>query len=119
MALIQAHFWSNALAKQTAFNAIVPDQGKGPFPVFYLLHGLSDDHTIWLRRTRIDSYVNDLPMIVVMPDNIAKAPGQGWATQIIMAIMLILNILFIVDFIKMHKDQAGKAQPRESIAESA
>jgi carbon starvation protein len=58
-------------------------------------------------------------MIVVMPDNIAKAPGQGWATQIIMAIMLILNILFIVDFIKMHKDQAGKAQPRESIAESA
>lgn len=58
-------------------------------------------------------------MIVVMPDNIAKAPGQGWATQIIMAIMLVLNILFIVDFIKMHKDQAGKAQPRESIAESA
>lgn len=68
MALIHAHFWSNALAKQTAFYAIVPDQGKGPFPVFYLLHGLSDDHTIWLRRTRIDSYVNDLPMIVVMPD---------------------------------------------------
>jgi S-formylglutathione hydrolase FrmB len=68
MALIHAHFWSNALAKQTALYAIVPDQGKGPFPVFYLLHGLSDDHTVWLRRTRIDAYVNEMPMIVVMPD---------------------------------------------------
>lgn len=68
MALIHAHFRSTVLEKQSALYAIVPDQGKGPFPVFYLLHGLSDDHTIWLRRTRIDSYVNELPLIVVMPD---------------------------------------------------
>jgi S-formylglutathione hydrolase FrmB len=68
MALIHAHFWSNALAKQTAFYALVPDHGRGPFPVFYLLHGLSDDHTIWLRRTRLDCYVNEMPLIVVMPD---------------------------------------------------
>jgi carbon starvation protein len=42
-------------------------------------------------------------MIVVMPDNIAKAPGQGWTMQTIMAIMLVLNFLFIFDFIKMRK----------------
>jgi carbon starvation protein len=43
-------------------------------------------------------------MIVVMPDNIAKSPGQGWTVQIIMAIMLIANGLFIWDFIKMRKE---------------
>jgi carbon starvation protein len=42
-------------------------------------------------------------MIVVMPSNIAKAPGQGWTVQIIMGIMLLLNFLFIFDFIKMRK----------------
>jgi S-formylglutathione hydrolase FrmB len=41
---------------------------RGPFPVLYLLHGLSDDHTIWARRTNIDRYVENLPLIVVMPD---------------------------------------------------
>lgn len=42
-------------------------------------------------------------MIVVMPANIAKAPGQGWTVMAIMAIMLILNLTFIYDFIKMRK----------------
>ncbi len=42
-------------------------------------------------------------MWVVMPGAIAKAPGQGWTVQIIMGIMLLLNILFIVDFVKMKK----------------
>ena len=39
----------------------------------FLLHGLSDDHTIWMRRTSIERYVVDLPLIVVMPDG-----GRGW-----------------------------------------
>ncbi len=42
-------------------------------------------------------------MAVVMPGAIAKSPGQGWTVQIIMGIMLILNILFIVDFTKSRK----------------
>ena len=59
----------NALNKMTSFTAILPD-GKhaGPFPVFYLLHGLSDDHTVWARRTSIERYVEHLPLIVVMPN---------------------------------------------------
>ena len=49
---------------------ILPDgaDAEGPYPVLYLLHGLSDDHSIWARRTSIDRYVRDLPMIVAMPD---------------------------------------------------
>lgn len=42
-------------------------------------------------------------MIVVMPANIAKAPGQGWTVMAIMGIMLILNFIFIFDFFKMRK----------------
>jgi carbon starvation protein len=42
-------------------------------------------------------------MYVVMPGAIAKDPGPGWTVQIIMGIMLILNILFIVDFTKSRR----------------
>jgi S-formylglutathione hydrolase FrmB len=41
--------------------------GDKKHPVLYLLHGMSDDHTIWLRRTSIERYVSDLGIAVVMP----------------------------------------------------
>ncbi len=68
MALAQLHWFSSVLGKQVAANVLLPNTGRGPFAVMYLLHGLSDDHTIWLRRTRIESYIENLPLIVVMPD---------------------------------------------------
>ena len=40
---------------------------EGPPPVLYLLHGLSDDDTIWLRRTSIERYAAPLGLAVVMP----------------------------------------------------
>ncbi len=36
-------------------------------PCLWLLHGLSDDHTIWQRRTSIERYVDGLELAVVMP----------------------------------------------------
>jgi len=68
MACLHASFFSKVLAKEVALKALVPEQGRGPFPVLYLLHGLSDDYSSWTRRTRIEWYVRDLPLIVVMPD---------------------------------------------------
>lgn len=68
MAFLHASFFSQVLLKEVAMNVIVPEFGKPPYPVFYLLHGLSDDYTIWHRRTRIEWYVRSLPLIVVMPD---------------------------------------------------
>ena len=41
--------------------------GDGAPPVLYLLHGLSDDDTIWTRRTSIERYVAPLGLAVVMP----------------------------------------------------
>jgi len=37
------------------------------YPVLYLLHGLSDDHSIWQRRTSVERYAAELPLIIVMP----------------------------------------------------
>jgi S-formylglutathione hydrolase FrmB len=69
MAICEIHLGSGTvLQRMTSFKAIIPEKMKGPFPVLYLLHGLSDDHTAWTRWTSIDRYVRDLPLIVVMPD---------------------------------------------------
>jgi S-formylglutathione hydrolase FrmB len=68
MALCEVHWSSTVLEKKLGTYVILPDAGSPPFATYYLLHGLSDDHTVWLRRTRIEWYVRELPLIVVMPD---------------------------------------------------
>jgi S-formylglutathione hydrolase FrmB len=68
MSFCQVEWFSQVLRKQVGMFVLLPDQGQPPFPTFYLLHGLSDDHTIWHRRTRIEWYVRDLPLIVAMAD---------------------------------------------------
>src|SRR2546423_1237759 len=68
MAWSTVHWRSDILGKQTTTQVLLPDGGKPPYATFYLLHGLSDDSTMWLRRSRIEWYVRDLPLIVVMPD---------------------------------------------------
>ena len=67
MAFCEMHFFGASIGKQSSMCVIVPE-GEGPFPVLYLLHGLSDDHTIWHRRTSIERYVDGRRLIVVMPD---------------------------------------------------
>lgn len=45
-------------------------EGKGAdgrCKTVYLLHGMSDDHTIWQRRTSIERYASKLGIAVVMP----------------------------------------------------
>ena len=68
MALCEVHWSSSVLAKKLGMYVILPEAGTPPFATYYLLHGLSDDYTVWLRRTRIEWYVREMPLIVVMPD---------------------------------------------------
>jgi putative tributyrin esterase len=76
MAFCQLQWFSSVLSKQTTTWVLLPDGLPGPFSTFYLLHGLSDDQSIWLRRTRIEMYVSSKPLIVVMPDG-----GRGFYTN--------------------------------------
>lgn len=74
MTLLHVHFWSPALAKQSAAFVTIPDGHDGrPLPVVYQLHGLSDDHTMWQRRTSIERYAQRHGLMVVMPDG-----GRGY-----------------------------------------
>lgn len=77
MAVCEIHLSSqNALQRMASFAAIIPEKTSEPFPVLYLLHGLSDDHTVWTRRTSIERYVESLPLMVVMPST-----DRGWYTD--------------------------------------
>lgn len=67
MALIQAEIFSDAVGMCMPFNAIIPENKTPDTPVLYLLHGLSDDHTMWCRRTSIERYAEEKGLIVIMP----------------------------------------------------
>ena len=44
-------------------------------------------------------------MAVVMPGSIAAKPVPGWTVMIIVAIMLVMNIIFIVDFARTYRKE--------------
>src|SRR5215208_710854 len=67
MALCELHWFSKIIGKQVGTYVYIPD-APPPFATFYLLHGLSDDYTIWQRRTSIERYADRHKLIVVMPD---------------------------------------------------
>jgi putative tributyrin esterase len=60
----------NVIMPQKMTNAIGIDSAKEEIkdiPVLYLLHGCSDDHTIWSRRTSIERYAAEYNLAIVMP----------------------------------------------------
>jgi S-formylglutathione hydrolase FrmB len=78
MALVRCDFFSDVLGLSTSMTVVLPQATSSQIgmtgttsaadaPVLYLLHGLSDDDTIWLRRTSIERYAAPLGLAVVMP----------------------------------------------------
>ncbi len=77
MAFLQIQFFSRALIVASTVNVILPEaeQGVGitaneeqALPkVLYLLHGYSDDHSIWMRRTSVERYAAAHNLAVIMP----------------------------------------------------
>ena len=68
MAFIDLHYFSDAIGMQTSAYVLLPQGVAPPYHVMFLLHGRSDDHSIWMRRTSIERYVEGLPLMVVMPN---------------------------------------------------
>jgi len=68
MAFIQCDFHSEVLGFGTSINVILPKKdNKEKYSVLYLLHGLTDDHTAWQRKTSIERYANKKNLAVIMP----------------------------------------------------
>ena len=70
MALLQVDFYSDVLGRGAQLCAVLPEgpAPAGGFPTLYLLHGMTDDYTIWTRRTSIERYAEDRHIAVIMPD---------------------------------------------------
>ena len=80
MALASLKIFSECLGRATGVEVIIPQRSttgeigvdskrrKEKYPVLYLLHGLSDDETIWMRRTSIERYATKHGIAVVMPN---------------------------------------------------
>ena len=82
MARIQCDFFSAALGTSVTINVLLPQPDPAArtaprrYPVLWLLHGLLDDHTTWLRQTSLERYVDGLQLAVVMP-----AGGRSFYTD--------------------------------------
>lgn len=87
MALLHVNFFSEVLGLSCSMDVILPELARGQIgmpgagrtddvPVLYLLHGMSDDHTIWQRRTSIERYAAPIGLAVVMPTT-----HLGWYTD--------------------------------------
>ncbi len=86
MALLDLHFYAETLGKCTGAMVILPEQTRSLIgsddraaervKTVYLLHGLSDDYTMWCRRSSIERYAAQLGIAVVMPDG-----GRSWYTD--------------------------------------
>ena len=80
MAFAQLRIFSEALRRATTVNVVIPQRStsgeigtenkteKGKYRCLYLLHGLSDDESIWMRRTSIERYATKYGIAVVMPN---------------------------------------------------
>jgi len=84
---MHVNFFSDVLGLSVSMDAIIPQTAKAqigmkseaggkPYKTLYLLHGMSDDHTIWQRRTSIERYASDLGIAVIMPST-----ALGWYTD--------------------------------------
>lgn len=78
MAYAHTSLFSESLGMSTSVAVVLPQRtttqiglsgtrSAGDPPVLYLLHGLSDDETIWMRRTSIERYAAEYGLAVVMP----------------------------------------------------
>ena len=86
MAFLELHYRSDALRQGVTVNVLLPEAAKNTigmdcdgsetYKTLYLFHGLSDDHTTWMRRTSIERYAEKRGIAVVMP-----SVGRSWYTD--------------------------------------
>lgn len=110
MPICTVNFFSEAITKNVAMNLILPDpKARGPFPVIYQLHGLSDDYTAWMRWASIERYCHGVPVVMVFPDG-----GRGWYTDAVEGAAYEQHIIadtvnFVEKFFPVKKTREGRA----------
>ena len=73
MALLHVNFYSDVLGRSVHMDAILPERNPAPrWRTLYLLHGMTDDHSIWQRRTSVERYAGERNLAVILPDGDLK-----------------------------------------------
>lgn len=77
---------SRILGASKSYSVYLPagyDDSERSYPVLYLLHGASDDHTAWSQRGEVRRIADAafaegtaLPMVIVMPDASGEGPNR-------------------------------------------
>lgn len=74
------NFFSGLLGMSVPVSVILPERirniSENNIKTLYLLHGLTDDHTAWVRQTSIERYANEYGIAVVMPEG-----HRSWYTD--------------------------------------
>ena len=79
MMYLQIHIKSKTLNKCVQLNVLLPQNAKGEdYKTLWLLHGLTDDHTAWMRFSAIERYAEEAGIAVVMPN-----ADRSWYTDTI------------------------------------
>ncbi len=111
MALIDLKIFSESLGMQTSVYVVIPQRStRGEIGIsggskaekykcLYLLHGLSDDQSIWMRRTSIERYATNHGICVVMPSGARSfysdmKYGQNYYTYIAKELPIIIEDMF-------------------------
>ena len=86
MTFLELNYRSKALGKTVPVNILLPEpeypdaEAVSPeartYKTLYLFHGLSQDHTMWLRKSNIERYAAEYGIAVVMPD-----VARSWYTD--------------------------------------
>lgn len=91
MTRIQIDFYSDSLYANTQATVILPNSkkdflangvrknGEGKLKVLWLLHGMGDDHTSWIRNTNLERYALARGIAVVCP----AVPAQSFYTDMV------------------------------------
>ena len=69
MTLMHIDFYSNVLGRSMQADVVLPETAAPAegYPTLFLLHGMTDDHSMWQRRTSIERYADERRIAVVMP----------------------------------------------------
>lgn len=77
MPFLQVNFYSKVMDQHGMMNVLLPTEYREQnfpkdhrWPTLYLLHGLSDDHSVWQRWSAIERYLWGRPLAVVMPSSL-------------------------------------------------
>jgi S-formylglutathione hydrolase FrmB len=88
----ECSFTSVALGRVMPYTLLLPadyDAGGEPrFPVLYLLHGRTGNHTDWARQTHLAGHASRFPVIIVCPDGddgcyLNGANGERWEEYLV------------------------------------